>query len=111
MEPFSLQICKKYLWCSVRHEFKIQDFGAANVDPIGESFPIYSMHSMGIQKERQRRITYKALSLVHDLPCVLYQPHAMGVMEIYGGRERELGLHRGLHSDSIVSRESPFGHL
>ena len=32
------------------------------------------------------------------------------VMELYEGREGIEGLHRGLHSDYIVSRESTFGH-
>ena len=54
---------------------------------------------MGDQKDRQRRITRKALVLTHDLPCVLYQPHAMAVVELYGGGEGIEGLHRGLHSD------------
>ena len=63
------------------------------------------------QKYRQRRITCKALILAHDLPCVLYQPHAMGDMELYGGREVIEGLHCGFHSDYIVGRESPFGYL
>ena len=51
-------------------------------------------------------ITCKALVLAHDLHCVLYQPHAMRVMELYGGGEGIEGLHLGLHSVYIVSRES-----
>ena len=66
---------------------------------------------MGVQKDRQRRITCKALVLAHDLPCVQYQPHATGVMELYEGGEGIERLNRGLHSDYIVSRESPFGHF
>ena len=42
-----------------------------------------------VEKDIQRRFTCKALVLAHDLPCVLYQPHAMEVMKIYGA-EREL---------------------
>ena len=53
----------------------------------------------------------KAIVLAHYLSCVLYQPHAMGNMVIYGGAEGIEGLHRGLHSDDTVIRESPFGHL
>ena len=47
----------------------------------------------------------------YDLPCALYQPHAMGVMELYGEGEEIEVLHHWLHSDNTVSRESPFGHL
>ena len=35
----------------------------------------------------------------------------MGVMELCGVREGIEGLHLGLNSDYIVSRESPFGYL
>ena len=63
------------------------------------------------QKDRQRGITCKALVLAHDLSCVLYQPHAMGVLELCGGGEGIEGLYRGLHSDYTMSRESPFGYL
>ena len=68
---------------------------------------------MGGQKDRQRRITCKALVLAHDhdMPCLLYQPHAMGDMELYGKGEGIERLQRGLHSDFTVSRVSPFGHL
>ena len=52
---------------------------------------------MDDQKGRQLRITCKELVLAHDLPCELYQPHAIGVMELYGGGEGIEGLHRGLH--------------
>ena len=63
------------------------------------------------QQDRQRRITRKELFLAHNLPCIPYQPQTMGVMELYGEGEGIEGLHCGLHSDYIVSRESHFGHL
>ena len=62
---------------------------------------------MGDQEDRQRRITRRALLvLAHDLPCL-----RRGAMELYGGGEGIEGLHRRLHSDSTVARESPFNHL
>ena len=60
--------------------------------------------------DRQLRITCKALVLAHQLTFVLYQPHAIEVMELYEGEGTE-GLRCRLHSDYIVNRESPFGHL
>ena len=49
--------------------------------------------------------------LAHELPCILFQLHAMGVMWLYEEGEGIEGLHCGLHSDYIVSRESSFGDL
>ena len=51
---------------------------------------------------------------MQDLSCIQYQPHAMRFMELYGrggGGEGIEGLYRGLHSDYLVSRESPLVHL
>ena len=69
------------------------------------------MYAVGGQNDHQHRITCEKLVLAHGLPCVLYQPHAMGVMELYGGGVGIEGLHCGLHSDYIVIRESTFGPL
>ena len=53
------------------------------------------------------RSLYKHFKPTHDQPCVLYQPHTMGVMELYRGGEGIEELHCGLHSDYIGSQESP----
>ena len=57
-----------------------------------------NISAIGGRKYCLRRITCKALVLAHVLPCALYQPHAMGVMELYEGREEIKRLHCGLHS-------------
>ena len=69
--------------------------------PLDDNFITYRM---GAQNDCQCRITCKALVLAHDLPCVLYQPQSMDVMDFYGGWEGIEGLHRGLHSDYSESR-------
>ena len=87
---------------------------------VSSNYPIVLMRLDGFRsillawashKDRQRRITCNALVLAHDLPCVLYQPHTLGVKEHCGGREGIERLHCWWHSDYIVSRESSFGHL
>ena len=47
----------------------------------------------------------------HCLPCVLYKPYAMEVMELCGEEEEIEVLHSRLHIDYVVSRGSPFGHV
>ena len=61
---------------------------------------------MGGQKDRQHRITCKALVLAYNLLFVLYQPHAMEVMKLCEVGEIIVGLHRGLYSDYVVCDES-----
>ena len=68
-------------------------------------------YTMGGQKDRPPRISCKAPCLGSRSALRTASTHAIGVMELYERVEGIERLHYGLHSDYIVSRESPFGHL